>query len=198
MFKLNFLKSVLFISVIAFTFSCKKDEEPVKAVEATTSFLVDGSNAGNFTLFNFEKNTAISVSEQQSLNWDFGMRFTTFIVNSGVSGPGAAGVQLQNGIFDDIKEAPVDGYKTDISAADLAIKDGEWYDYNPVARTFAPKAGIVFIFKTANGKYVKMEMIKADPTDNNGVIVVPPTIPTKIKYTMRYVYQPNGTRDFTI
>ena len=197
MFRLNVFQSLLMLSVIVFTTACSKDDDNTKTLDATeTTLLVDAENSGGFTLFSFEKNSIVPIAEQQTKNWDFGLRLTTFIVNSGISGPGDGGVIMQTGVFDEIKEAPATGYKTDVAPGDLAIKDGEWYDYNPVARTFAPKAGIVFIFKTATGKYTKMELLNAVPADDNGNVVVPPTRPTKIKYTMRYVYQPNGKRDF--
>lgn len=197
MFKLNVFQSLMMLSVILLATACSKDDDNTKPLDAVnTTLLVSAENTGEFSLFSFEKNGTVSILEQQTKNWDFALRFTTFNVNSGISGPGDAGVIVQTGVFDDIKEAPATGYKTDVTAGDLAIQDGEWYDYNPVTRSFAPKAGVIFIFRTANGKFAKMELLKADPADDNGNLVVPPTRPTKIKYTMRYVYQPNGKRDF--
>lgn len=186
-----------FALIVLSAFSCTKDEDNSKPLEAiTTTLLADAENTGNFVYFSFEKNGTVPASEKNTKNWDFGLRLTTFLTNSGISGPGEGGVIVQSGVFDDIKEAPATGYKTDVAAGDLAIKDGEWYDYNPVTRSFAPKAGIVFLFRTGNGKFAKMELLKAEPTDDNGTVVVPPTRPTKIKYTLRYMYQPNGKREF--
>lgn len=197
MFKLHFLSAALLLSAGLFLASCEKDEDPKQPVEAVTLDILVGADAstGEFTLFSFEKGEVVASSEQSTNGWDFGLLLTTFIVNSGVSGPGEGGAIVLNGIFDDIKEAPADGYRTD-ATGDLAIVDGEWYDYNPVARTFSPKAGNVFLFRTGDGKYAKMELLKADPTDDNGNVVTPPTRPTKIKYTLRFVYQPDGSRNF--
>jgi len=186
------LAALLLFIPILFT-SCEKDDIQTQPLEAKTAeILVDAKATGAFSYFSFASGSTITTNIQ---NWDFGLRLVSFIVNSGVSGSGNAGVIVQSGVFDDIKSAPETGYLQD-SANQLAVKDGEWYDYNAVARSFVPKAGIVFIFRTNDGKFAKMEVLKADPADNDGKIVTPPTIPTKIKYTIRYVYQPDGTRNF--
>ena len=175
--------------------SCKKDKDDTAPEARTVDFLTTASPMGPFSLFQFESGASLDASQQQTDKWDFGMRLTTMIVNSGSSGPGNAGVLILTGVFDEITEAPESGYAVD-ATGNLAVKDASWYDYNPVTRIFTPKAGVVFVFKTANGKYAKMEMISATPTDDNGVAVTPPVQPTKIKYSFRYVYQPNGTRKF--
>jgi hypothetical protein len=52
------------------------------------------------------------------------------------------------------------------------------------------------VFRTATNKYAKLEVLSADPADDNGNLVVPPTRPTKIKYRIRFAYQPDGTKKF--
>jgi hypothetical protein len=198
MFKFNSFRLLL---LLAGTFllgtSCKKEADRVPLAAVTGTFLVNGSNEGNFGLFSFERNALVNnETDSISNNWDFGLRFASFITNSGISGPGNAGAIVQTAVFDDVTEAPESGYRTDLAVGDLAVKDSDWYDYNPVTRSFSPRAGQVIIMRTGSGKYAKMEVLKAEPTDDNGEIVVPPTRPTKIKYTIRYVYQANGTRTF--
>jgi hypothetical protein len=195
MMKTNFFFLTLLFTIGLSISSCtkEKDPEPIEAI--TVELSAAASPFGPYALFSFEKGGSVSASEMPTSNWDLGMRLTTMIVNSGSSGTGDAGVIIQNGIFDKISEAPESGYLTD-EVGNLAVKDAAWYDYNPVTHTFAPKAGVVFIFRTAKGNYAKMEVIKADPTDDQGNIVVPPTVPTKIRYTLRYVYQEDGSRKF--
>ena len=198
MFK--FISSRIFLLLTA-TFllsaGCKKEVDKVPLAAVTGTYLVNGANEGNFGLFSFEQNAlADNGVDSISNKWDFGLRFATMITNSGISGPGNAGAIVQTAVFDDVTEAPESGYRTDLAVGDLAVKDSDWYDYNPVTRSFSPRAGQVIIMRTGSGKYAKMEVLKAEPTDDNGEIVVPPTRPTKIKYTIRYVYQPNGTREF--
>ncbi len=195
MLKLNFLSPLLFISINLLFTSCGKEDVEVQPLNTITkNLLVSASDQGAFVLFSFEKDTSISNTLMQSTDWDFGLKLISFTLNSGVSGPGNAGVIIQDGVFDNIKTAPNTGYKVDAQGSP-AIKD-EWYDYNSTTRSFSPKAGKVFIFKNAKGKYAKMEILKGDPTDDNGTVVIPPARPTKIKYTIRYVYQPDGSLNF--
>jgi hypothetical protein len=188
---------VLFVSALAIFFSsCKKDEKTTEepSTEKTIEFLVNGNpTGGNYTLFSFETGKEVPSADSNTKKWDFGLRFETFIINSAASGPGNAFVQILSTPFAEVKSGALSGYKRDTSATQKAIKGLEWYSYNPTTRQFSPKAGKTFVFVTATGKYAKMEVIKADPADNNGNPVTPPTRPTKIKYTLRYFYQKNGT-----
>lgn len=178
--------------------ACKKDEKDPDPLPAqTASLMVSASPApmAPFSFFNFEQGESVPPAMQNTPDWDFGLRFTTFVVNSGISGPGMAGVIVRDGLFDEITEAPESGYRSD-AEGDLAVTDGEWYNYNPVTHQFAPKAGKVFIFRTATGKYAKMELVSVEPTDNDGNVVTPPTLPTRFRYNMRYVVQKDGSRRF--
>ena len=177
--------------------SCKKEDiTPVPAIVATKTFLVSGSPVGAFNLYGFETGAPVLNSDSISNNWDFAMRFEKILVNSNSSGPGNAGVQILNGTFESITTAPDAGYAYDTTSTQLAVKGSDWYTYNPITRSFSPIAGKTFVFKTAKAKYAKMEFISAEPTDDNGIAVTPPTRPTKIKYTFRYAYQATGSKVF--
>lgn len=178
--------------------SCSKDETtttpPPISSEKTIEFLVNGSpTSGSYTFFSFADGKEVPVTDSNSLKWDFAMRFETFIINSKSSGPGNAYAQIINAPFSEVVSGALPGYKFDTTATQKAIKGSEWYNYNPTTRVFSPKAGVTFVFVTATGKFAKMEVLKADPADDNGNPVVPPTRPTKIKYTLRYFFQQNGT-----
>lgn len=177
--------------------SCEKEKDLVPAVVTTKDFLVNGSaTSGNYNFFSFESAAGIPVADSATNKWDFAMRFETFIVNSNASGPGMAGVQILNQPFDAVTAAPAAGYKYDTTAAQKAIKGADWYTYNAATRTFSPIAGKTFVFKTATGKYAKLEVLTADPADDLGNPVTPPTRPTKIKYKIRLAYQADGTTQF--
>jgi hypothetical protein len=112
-------------------------------------------------------------------------------VNSNASGPGNAGVIMQDGIYSAITSAPTTGYSYDTTATRLAIKDGSWYDYNSVTRSLTPKAGKVFIFKTADGlHYAKLQLLSVEYAPFVGMV------PTTLLYKFQYTYQPNGTTSF--
>lgn len=176
---------------------CDKEKQSAPAPVNTISFLVNGSaTTGNHNFFSFANGAQVPVADSNTTRWDFAMRFEAFLINNTVSGPGKAGVQVLNQPFDEVKTAPENGYKTDTSVAQRAVKPADWYVYNSVTRSFAPIAGRTFVFRTAQEQFAKMEILTADPADDNGNLVVPPTRPTRIKYTLRVAYQPDGTRNF--
>lgn len=193
--KRNVIFAVLMIVVFA---SCKKDTTDPKPAEINTKdFLVNGDpSGGNYNFFSFANSAEINEADSASSKWDFAIRFETFIVNSNASGPGNAGVQIINQPFDAITTAPTNSYRYDTTVSQKAIKGADWYTYNPTTRSFSPIAGKTFVFRTATGKYAKLEMISADPADDLGNLVIPPTRPTKIKYKIRVAYQGDGSLAF--
>jgi hypothetical protein len=172
--------------------SCTKsgDAVAVTTIEKTDSVKVNFSSGTAFTFFSFKNDAVVANSDSASTKWDFGLRFTTFILNSYAYGPGNAGAILNNGIYSSITAAPSTGYAYDTSSSQKGIKDGSWYDYNPVTHAFAPKAGKMFFFRTADNKYVKMELLAVDYEPFVG-----PT-PVRLIYRFRYTYQANGTTNF--
>jgi len=154
---------------------------------------------GKFTFFSFK--TGQVVPDSASTSWDLGFRATTIIVNSPTSGPGTTQAQIVSGIFDEILEAPLDGYKSDNKNAVIknAIPTGAgngWYTAEgggPSSPTIIrPIAGKVIIVKTTEGRYAKLEILsyyKDAPANLTG------TEPSRY-YTFRYVFQPGDTRSF--
>ncbi len=195
---MNKRNGIFAIMMILFFTSCKKDNIDSSPVTVNTKdFLVNGDpSGGNYNFFSFETATEITPADSATNKWDFAMRFETFIVNSNASGPGNAGVQIVNQAFDAVTSAPATGYRYDTTVSQKAIKGADWYNYNPTTRSFSPIAGKTFIFRTATGKYAKLEVLSADPTDDAGNLVVPPTRPTKIKYKIRVAFQGNGSATF--
>lgn len=180
------------MALIATLNSCKKKDTVVllPVVTATDSIIVNFSTTAPYTFYSFKNKAIVANTDSNSTKWDFAMRRTTFLVNSNASGPGQGGAILRDGLFTDVTAAPATGYAYDTTATQFAIKDGSWYDYNPVTRGFVPKAGKVFIFRTADGKYAKMELTLAEYMPFIGMF------PTQLKYKFRFTYQPNGTLNF--
>jgi hypothetical protein len=179
------------LSALIFFSSCKKDSvvanQPVKA--DTAIVVVNFNPSGAYSFFSF-KNGTVANTDSASNKWDFGLRLTTFIINSNSSGPGNAGVIMQDGLFDNITAAPTSGYAYDTASAKLAIKDGSWYNYNITTHVFTPIPGKVFVFRTADNHYAKMEILQA----NYEPFVGP--VPQKIDYKIRFAYQPNASLNF--
>jgi hypothetical protein len=190
--KKTILVSMALCSALFFTMSsCSKTDEPqVTVIQKTDSLIVNFSSTTAFTFFSFRNDAVVSNSDSASSNWDFGLRFTTFILNSHTYGPGNAGAILQSSIYSNVNSAPDAGYAYDTTSSQKAIKDGSWYDYNPATHAFSPKAGQTFIFRTADNHYVKMELLAVDYEPFVG------PVPIRLIYRFRYTYQANGTTSF--
>lgn len=189
--KMIYSSAAIAISAMILLSSCKKNDATViTTVQKTDSLKVNFSTGSPFTFFSFKNDALVANSDSASSNWDFGLRLTTFILNSHTYGPGNTGAILQNTIYSSVTTAPDSGYAYDTTASQKAIKDGSWYDYNPVTHAFAPKAGQTFIFRTADNHYVKMELLAVDYEPFVG------PAPVKLIYRFRYTYQSSGGKDF--
>ena len=205
----SLLSLLLFVGFSSGFVACKKDDPaPVTLTGSTIKDLAADPPSGGYnnngqpigvtnkyTLFSFKTGAVIANTDSVSSKWDIGFRGTTIIVNSGTSGPGSAAALVQTGLFEQITTAPDAGYSQDNKAsatAPRAIPTGSgkgWYNYDQATNLVTPKAGVVLIFKTADGKYAKMEIqsyYKGAPTS--------PTSATPDRYyTFRYVYQGDGS-----
>jgi hypothetical protein len=191
--KKTILTSAVFGFALLLTISsCTKDPATpqVTVIEKTNSVKVNFSSTAAFTFFSFKNDAVVTNTDSASTKWDFGLRFTTFILNSYTYGSGNAAAILQNNIYSTVTKAPDAGYAYDTTASQKAIKDGSWYNYNPTTRSFAPKAGQTFIFRTADSYYVKMELLAVDYEPFVG------PVPQRLIYRFRYTYQSNGSKDF--
>lgn len=200
---MNFKKGfILFLAVLLFA-SCSKENNSTQPQPTSLRTQViydlpaDTGKKGLFTLFRFSDSTIVSNSDSNSTKWDIGFAGTTIITNSGVRGPGQGGaIVLSDVDFISVKEAPETGYKIENSLTNLAIPTGSgngWYNYNPQTHVVSPIPGRVLIIRTADGKYVKMQIIsywKGNPQP------IDPFTHKERYYTFRYVYQPNGSRKF--
>ena len=185
--------AALVISTMLIFSSCSKNSDAIvvnTSIQKTDSLKVNFNPSSTFTFFSFKNDAVVANSDSATTNWDFGLRLTTFILNSHTYGPGNAAAILQNSIYSSVTTAPDSGYAYDSSSTQKAIKDGSWYDYNRVTHAFAPKAGQTFIFRTADNFYVKMELLAVDYEPFTG------PAPVRLIYRFRYTYQANGTKNF--
>lgn len=196
------MKRVFLLAAIASTLmtSCFKAEtKNSDATQTNTSgtqsntgyikkIVVPFSTSGKYTLYRLVDSTQVFNADSASSRWDFGMRRTTIIFNSASSGPGNAGVILQDIPFESITKAPFSGYAFDTTASQKAIKDYSWYTYDRVTNAFNPTAGKTFVIKTGDGRhFAKIEFLKAEYEPFVG------QMPVNLIYTFRYFYQANGS-----
>jgi len=195
--------------------SCTKDEtsEPqvtliqkiVKDVPADTivglSPIGQPLGSGKFTFYSFENNTIVPNSDSNSTKWDIGVRGSTIITNSGTSGPGNGGAFVYVGTFDDLTAVPADStFKVD-AAPNYAITLGSnkgWYLYTPQTNLLTPLPGRVLVFRTATGKYAKVEILNYYKGGTTPAATDPDAVKiyTQRYYTFKFAYQADGTTSF--
>lgn len=208
------------ISALSFLFlvflqSCEKEnntapvstltEKVINNLPADTIIgLANGQpfGAGRFSFFSFETNGVVPSSDSASTKWDIGFRGTTIITNGGNSGPGQGGGFVFVGTFDELKKVPTDStFRTDNAPSSYAIPASNnrgWYVYNPIANLVTPIPGRVLVFRTAKGRFAKVEILNYY---RGGVTpAVSATDDEKLRnqryYTFRYSYQSDGTGNF--
>ncbi len=208
MFKSIFSFSLILFIGLIFS-ACKKNESVIITpleVKTVSNLPADLTmNAGNgqpqsatgkFTLFSFKDNAQVANSDSATTKWDIGFRGTSIIVNGGAIRAGKGGAYTYTGLFDELKEIPAaQVFNTDQSVSILAIPTGSgngWYNYNAANNIISPIAGRVFVIKTGDGKYAKVEILsyyKDAPAS--------PTASSISRYfTFRYIYQGDGSTTF--
>jgi hypothetical protein len=208
-------KSLVVVMTSMFLFSCSKSTTTVVApLTATTvndlpadtivGITPQGQpfGAGKFTFYSLEKNAIVANTDSASTKWDLAFNGTKILTNSGNSGSGLGGAFIQIGLFDELKTISSDSvFKTDNGPSSYAVTFGSgkgWYTYDPIKNLVTPLAGRVLVVRTASGKYAKVEIIAY----YKGGATLAATAPDAEKitkqryYTFRYIFQPNGTKNF--
>lgn len=208
--KFIFLNGMMAFAILNFT-SCKDDSPEPEAVvlEVQSQDIPADVSARpgaqpNYTFFSLRTSTFIDKTDSNSLEWDIALAGTTILVNGGTSGPGQGAAVIVDNIFEDVSEAPADGYVQD-SESGFAIPKGSgngWYNYtgegNP-PHAILPIPGKVIILKTADGNYAKMEILsyyKGNPDTSAADFINMETRALGKYYTIRYVVQSDGSREF--
>lgn len=193
---------LLLFAVVIFTGCDEDDEAPLVQLEATEVADLNSVSTQNYTLFSFAENSTIQNADSASLKWDIGFRGTTIILNGGTSGPGNASGQIVDGIFDELTEAPETGYTQDTDAAKAIVGSGGWYTYTGTSavpnHAILPNAGKVLMLKTADEKFVKVEILsyyQGNPSTTTETFADLATRPASRYYTFRFIYQPDGTNN---
>ncbi|OGW07460.1 MAG: hypothetical protein A2W77_03100 [Nitrospinae bacterium RIFCSPLOWO2_12_39_16] len=153
------------------------------------TYTINAFSLKDWIYFDFSKGAVVSISDRTSSDWDMGFRRAKIISNSGASNPSGRGgiAAIENAEFVSVMEAPESGYMIDISKNALETENpviDRWYLYNYMTHELKPKKNI-YIIRTADGKYVKIQIMKFYCEGLAGC------------YTIKYVYQGNGSRRFT-
>ena len=157
-------------------------------------YTLEARAAEQWTFFDFSRGSAVEVPHQFGEDWDLAFQRHKILANGGATNPKGKGAILNLGevAFDEVLEAPAEGYTEDtiasinperITTENLAIK--AWYHYNFLTHVLQPKAN-VYAIRTADGKYTKMRLVSyyCDGGQASGC------------FTIEYVYQGDGSRRF--
>lgn len=152
--------------------------------------------SGAFTKFDFD----LGMETDSETDWDIAFRATDIIVNGGMSmgttdepdRTGDAGAYIATGTMEEITEVDINLFTQD-SDSGYAIMSGSgngWYTYTgPPTFLITPTPGKILVFKTADGKYAKVEILSY----YEGAPVDPDAFTDQSRYyTFNYVYQPNS------
>ena len=169
-----------------------KDEIEVLPVFQHT---IDASSREAWAYFSFSSGGPVTISDPTtSTEWDIGFQRFKIRVNCGTSGPGKGGVvNMGAADFDSVTTAPTEGYVVDEMlkwehpgmppieySGNPAMKD--WYEMKGGMPPLLVSKKEVFVIRTADGKYVKMQILDYyDKEGRSGFI------------TFKYAYQPDGT-----
>jgi len=152
--------------------------------------------SGPFTKFDFDT----GMETDSETDWDIAFRATDIIVNGGSSmgtideptRNGDGGAYIAMGTMADVTEVDVSMFVQD-SENGYAIMSGSgngWYTYTgPPTFLVTPTAGRILVFKTADGKFAKVEILSY----YQGAPDSPDAFTDQSRYyTFNYVYQPNS------
>ena len=152
--------------------------------------------SGPFTKFDFDT----GMETDSETDWDIAFRATDIIVNGGSSmgtideptRNGDGGAYIAMGTMADVNEVDVSLFAQD-SENGYAIMSGSgngWYTYTgPPTFLVTPTAGRILVFKTADGKFAKVEILSY----YQGAPDSPDAFTDQSRYyTFNYVYQPNS------
>jgi hypothetical protein len=182
-----------------FITACEEEAEPLPE-ENWEEVMLDTREYGSWVYFSFAQNAEVEISDfKNSMDWDIGFHRFDVRVNCGSAGPGQGGSRSMGVVdFESVKEAPADGYSLNDSISIIAVP-GDWE--NPVTvpgdtilATWMSFSGPpptytmsneIYVIKTAGGNYVRL-WLKDYFNDMSASGYV----------TMRYTYQPDGSRSF--
>jgi HmuY protein len=158
-------------------------------------YTLEARASEQWTFFDFSRGAVVEVPHQFRVDWDLAFQRHKILANGGATNPkGRGAIQNLGAVaFDEVLEAPAEGYVEDTIAAinpdtitteNLAIK--AWYHYNFLTHILRPKPN-VYVIRTADGKYAKMRLLSyyCDGGQASGC------------FTIEYVYQGDGSRRFT-
>ncbi len=214
--KYTLIFAAIVLSAGTFTMTgCKKDKDPEPLIqnpsggnttntpaEVKTKISLDATTAKVY--FNLTTGAAVDPADINATNWDVSFaaenRNAAIAVNSATEGSGNAGALVLETAFDDVKEAPAEGY---LSGTEALPSFMTWANYTGSSsepnHAVLPKAGLTIVIKTADGKYAKLQILslyEGNPNTTTAEFANLSTRPAFGYYSFRYAVQTSGSRTF--
>lgn len=145
-------------------------------------YTIDARSSDAWQFFRFADGAA--VDEPAPPSWDLAVRRHQIIVNGGSAFAGTAGIADLGAVpFDAVRVVPQSGYLATRASSDSVVDGlGKWYDYGFLSHVLRTR-GHVYAVRTAARRYAKLEILSYYCTGG-----APGCL------TIRYVYQPDGSR----
>ena len=151
--------------------------------------VINASSENNWVYFDFSRGEVVDIHDKTSLEWDLAFRRSKVISNGGATNKfGRAGlIDLGSLNFDQVVEVPRDNYVEDMATRTetenpILLK---WYRYNYLTHKLSAKPN-TYAVKTADSKYVKVKFLDFYCANKETGCI-----------KMQYVYQDNGSNQFT-
>ena len=165
-----------------------KSSTPSNLLE-TKLTVINASSENNWVYFDFSRGQVVKIHDKTSLEWDLAFRRSKVISNGGATNKfGKAGlINLGSLHFDQVVDVPINNYTPDMSTKTetenpILLK---WYSYNYLTHKLSAKAN-TYAMKTADNKYAKVKFLDFYCTNKETGCI-----------KMQYVYQENGSNQFT-
>lgn len=203
-------------AVVVMLTACEKNSSDVEqpltivtvanlAADTTTGFSPTGRpiGANAYTYVSLREGRIITGADTLTNKWDIAFKQFYIKVNGGTSatGGGNAAAFIANSSFEaytQIVEADTEFKQDNGATYALNPAPGVWYTYSPSTFLALPIPGKIFVIRTADGRYAKLEVTSFY---RNGVTPDVTASPVQkalaqFFYQFRYTFQPNSTKKF--
>ena len=167
-----------------------------KKITDTIIYTFAASTIDQWVYFDFSRGSVVSdvSSLKDVMNWDIALRMTKIVSNGGdTNEPGKVTIaKLDTSDFDSVLEVPENAkFLKDVKPPNKSDTQNDsfenWYSYKSFSHKIKPFDN-VYLIKTAEGSYAKMQILNYYCKDDKEEI--------KGCYTIKYVYQGDGTKRF--
>lgn len=120
---------------------------------------LDARDGSGWTFFDLERGRTVNGSVDP--DWDLAVQRFHIVTNGGPGYPGEAGALALEAAWEEVREAPEDGYETTTGRLDAGPVNPaleRWYEYSFFAHTLMPSP-FTYVLRTADGRYAKMRIV---------------------------------------